>query len=307
MRRALLALLVAISLPAHVQADDVVADPFAGFRQLAWSLIGDRFVWGDIKVRSGWRLQENGLNNRCRVLNGGERTVLEGDCAIALDAFDDLAPVTRTDSSPLVIMVHGLGGARMDFSILRRDLGNRRIAAETVAYPSLLGDISAHARRLNAILNGVKGKQPFLFVTHSMGGLVVRTALAETASWRRQHAVDGLFMIGPPNRGAALARLGTDFVTILGPATLDLIPENARTIPAPDVRYCIIAGATGTADGLNPAVPGDDDGVIGLAETLIQPGDDRLILNANHRALLGHPETAEALRRFIGGGRCAPI
>jgi len=205
------------------------------------------------------------------------------------------------------MLVHGLGGARMDFSTLRRDLKSAGIAAETIAYPSVMGDIASHARRLNAILNELGGRQPIVFVAHSMGGLVVRTALAEPAPWRKEHAVSGLLMVGPPNRGAGLARVGAEFSALLGPATLDLMPENAMQIPAPAVRYCVIAGGTGDGEGYNPAIPGDDDGVVGLDETHIRPDEDRIVLRANHRGLLAHRETHAAVRRFVAGGRCAPL
>ncbi len=270
-----------------------------------WRLIGDRFVWGDVAVQSGWRVQENGLSGECRLLDGADGTVAKGDCSVVLAAFRQVAPRLSDEKAPLVVLVHGLGGARMDFSTLTRRLTDAGYRIESIAYPSILGDLDAHANRLNAVLNGMPGSGPITVVAHSMGALVARMALAKDSPWRHRRAVAGLVMIGAPNRGASLARTVGDLLPILGPAAEQLLPGNAGEIPKPSVRYCIVAGAQGDGTGINPAIPGDDDGIVALDEARITASDDTLIVRDTHQGLLSNAQTFAAVDRFLKGSRCS--
>jgi pimeloyl-ACP methyl ester carboxylesterase len=84
-----------------------------------------------------------------------------------------------------------------------KSLGWNTIA---IGYPSALIRIQSHADDLNRFLDRTQGFDNVIFVTHSMGGLVARAALARLAPWRQRIKVEGLIQLGTPNQGAGLAR-----------------------------------------------------------------------------------------------------
>src|SRR6185295_16742640 len=104
------------------------------------------------------------------------------------------------------------------------------------------------------------------FVTHSMGGLVVRTYLARYGSDR----VGRIVMIATPNLGAELAdRLhGTGLYRVfLGPAGQQLTGDAQGFVAGlaiPEVPFGVIAGGRGNERGYNPLIAGDNDGTVSV-------------------------------------------
>lgn len=56
----------------------------------------------------------------------------------------------------------------------------------------------------------VSGDSSFLFIGHSQGGLVSRSAIQQLVASGRSHLVEGVITVGTPHEGALLALTGTD-------------------------------------------------------------------------------------------------
>ena len=81
------------------------------------------------------------------------------------------------------------------------------------------------------------------FVSHSLGGLIVRKLLGYDAPWRS--ALERIVMMAPPNQGASLAASldkGSVMRGILGPSYGQIAGGFATTLPVPDVPVAIFAG-----------------------------------------------------------------
>jgi pimeloyl-ACP methyl ester carboxylesterase len=89
--------------------------------------------------------------------------------------------------------------------------------------------IEQHAANLCTDLanvrNGEKTKRPLIFVVHSLGGLVVKTALLHANECRRQSeahisaiadSTTGLLFMGTPHRGSDQAHWGGILASVLG-------------------------------------------------------------------------------------------
>lgn len=310
----LLAILALLSWAPQALAENTPprpADPLAAFQRampdLMSALLRDRMVWGDLAVRHGWRVQQEGLTGGCRILDAADKPVVRGDCGAALDAFATMAPrLNSADRSPLAVLVHGYNGSRRDLMALARHLSGLGFRTETVALPTFLNGVDDQAQRLNAVVATMGGSGPVMFVAHSMGGLVVRRALADKPEWMARRGTAGAVFIGTPFGGSALARIAADLgvAPLGGPAVRDLLPLAAEVPPSPPVRWCVIAGGNG-GEGWNPLVPGDDDGMIAVDETQLADGEDRLLIHAMHVGLLRHPTTLAAVARFARGGFCS--
>jgi hypothetical protein len=75
------------------------------------------------------------------------------------------------------------------------------------------------------------------------------------------------------------------------------------TIPPPICReVLVIAGGNGRS-GYNPLIPGDNDGLIAVAETRM-PGHETqfLLVRSRHKSLPVRPETIAACGQFLSSG-----
>jgi alpha-beta hydrolase superfamily lysophospholipase len=108
---------------------------------------------------------------------------------------------TRKDC---VVLVHGLGRFKTAMRELAAAFAQSGYNVVNWAYPSFLIDITTAADqlhetvRLNADFHG-----RIHFVTHSLGGIVVRRMLKRSGADK----VGAVVMLAPPNRGSALATM----------------------------------------------------------------------------------------------------
>ncbi|PAW79444.1 MAG: hypothetical protein B9S32_02575 [Verrucomicrobia bacterium Tous-C9LFEB] len=104
----------------------------------------------------------------------------------------------------------------------RQDIG-------TVTAPALQYKLEEYARTYSLAGGGATGVPPkFVFITHSMGGLVVRTMLSQSP--RLAERVERLFLIGTPNLGSVKAIQ----TLLVGPGGLR---ENPVDFPASLLRW----------------------------------------------------------------------
>ncbi len=138
---------------------------------------------------------------------------------------------------------------------LRRGLARQGYRAVNWRYPSLRGSIEMHAAQLAAKakeLDDDTAVERLHFVGHSMGAIVVRSALA----MRRPRKLGRVVLLAPPNNGARLADLALrlfrrwpaaarelgshpgSYVNGLAPAA-DLDCGNHRSVVGPCGLACI--------------------------------------------------------------------
>ncbi len=153
------------------------------------------------------------------------------------------------------------------------------------------------------MLNNLKTVETVSFVTHSMGGLVVRELLAGDHAWKHRISVSRVVMIAPPNQGAALAktmRNAGPYRVLFGPAGQNLTPAHVARIPViKNVPVGVIAGGRGDNAGFNPLLPGDDDGTVRVVETPLAGAADFAMVDALHGFISNHPSTINLTIAFL--------
>lgn len=170
-------------------------------------------------------------------------------------------------------------------------------------YPSRHESIGAHAERLLRFARERTGDGPLNFVTHSLGGIVVRTfALRYHAEFSLHRAV----LLGPPNRGAALARTLHHHLPvierIMGPSYREI--GELDLAPATDLlQIGIVAGSLGERRSWLPFVSPPNDGIVSVHETTLPGAADAIVVAGLHSTLMFQPTVVRATVAFLETGR----
>ncbi|MEX1367543.1 MAG: hypothetical protein AB1Z98_30725 [Nannocystaceae bacterium] len=202
-----------------------------------------------------------------------------------------------------VVLLHGALRSRAGLWPTARWLRRRGLRAAAFGYPTRRGELSSHADALAQWLDRwLHEPVPVLgFLSHSMGGLVVRAYLQRHAG--RHAARYRVVMLSPPNRGAALAEAnrGNPLMRWLyGDAAEQLRPHRVQAMPGlpAQVDALVLAGGRGDPRGYNPRIQGDDDGVVGVEETRL-PGVEPTVVGGVHSLLQWRPDVLRRAAAFL--------
>jgi pimeloyl-ACP methyl ester carboxylesterase len=190
-----------------------------------------------------------------------------------------------------VVLVHGHGAHPVLLAPLRRALERQGFRAVNWLYVSLRGSIEAHAARLATKareLDEDTGVARLHFVGHSMGAIVVRSALAMA----RPRKLGRVVLLAPPNRGARLADFALRLFgrRLVRATELCSHPDSYvnRLAPAADLDCGVIAASW--------------DHAVSLASTNLPGQRDHLVLRSLHTLPL-HRHTPAQVAHFLREGR----
>lgn len=210
------------------------------------------------------------------------------------------------DAEPVVV-VHGLGRTAFSMALLSSRLEDAGYRVVNFGYPSTSGTMEALVDSLESELaRCCAGETTTVhFVTHSMGGVLVRSHLARQPEAHRGRVV----MLTPPNQGSEVIDTFADspmLRLVAGPAGAKLGTDSA-SIPNSlgPVRFNlgIIAGDR----SLNPLyswlIPGPDDGKVSIERAKVEGATDFLVLPATHTFIMNRKDVADQVVYFLQNGR----
>jgi len=164
-------------------------------------------------------------------------------------------------------------------------------------YHPALESFAAISARLARRIESV-GNKPWVAVGHSLGGLLLRNAMASVDPALRPL---GLVTMGTPHHSPRLARnMKTRwyFRWYDGDCGQMLAtPERMEQIPLPSVPTKAIVGTSGPRGRFSPFGDEENDGVVTTSEANY-PDADLLFLPALHTFLMNHPAVVEPILQF---------
>lgn len=205
-----------------------------------------------------------------------------------------------------VVLLHGALRSRAGLWPTAKWLERQGFVVRTFGYPTRRGTLVDHGRALGRFVRQWLGTPPPVlgFVAHSMGGPVVRAWLGQSDEEERGPC-QRVVMLGPPNRGSALARMNVEnplFRWLYGDAALQLADDLGASLPPlpRSTRALVLAGGNG-GRGFNRAIEGDDDGVVAVAEMGL-PGLEPERIGGLHAFLQWNPRFLHRAAAFLREG-----
>jgi hypothetical protein len=205
-----------------------------------------------------------------------------------------------------VVLLHGLGRTPRSMRRLETALRARGYRVENVGYPSRRADIATLSEHLGAALERCCAAVPgrIHFVTHSLGGIVVRHYLAG----RRVDNLGRVVMLGPPNGGSELVDLLKRVPGLrrhLGPSR-EQLGTDAASPPAGlgpvGFELGVIAGSRSFNPLFSSLLPGPDDGMVAVARTRVEGMRDFLVVPRTHTFMMRSREVARQTVAFLENG-----
>lgn len=205
-----------------------------------------------------------------------------------------------------VILLHGLGRTENSMEDLEEALSSAGYKTWNESYPSTEFDIPTLAQdHISEGLTACGDSNGIHFVTHSLGGILVRQYL-------QQNTIDGLgkiLMLAPPNHGSEVSDTLKDykwFQAALGPAAQQLgtgedsVPNTLKPIPG---TIGVIAGNDSSDPWFNWMFSGPTDGKVSVESARLEEMVDFLIVEEGHTFIMNDDEVIRQVKFFLQHGK----
>ncbi len=233
-------------------------------------------------------------------------------CLIGLIAYAACPASRTTDHSSraeTVVLLHGMARSSKAMNKMATALQKDGYHVINIDYPSTSATIEELTEQVFTKLKPqIKDAETVHFVTHSMGGMLLRQHLQD-------HELSNLgrvVMLAPPSRGSEVTdKLGKIFLYqwINGPAGNQLgtgVNSLPLRLDKPVFELGIVAGDHSINPILSMLIPGPDDGKVAIARVKPDTYTDYLQLHVTHACMMWNREVIAQTRHFLKQGTFEP-
>lgn len=205
-----------------------------------------------------------------------------------------------------VILLHGLCRTPRSMVPLKRFLEASGCTVRNIAYPSTKFPLQELAKHVRPKIEAIADQFDCIhFVTHSMGGILLRQLVADGGVTKLGRCV----MLAPPSRGSHVVdRLGSwaIFSWLNGPAGCEL-GTSEDSLPAKlgpvDFEVGVIAGTRSINWILSLLLPSPNDGKVAVSHARLEGQRAFLALPVSHPFIMKNRIVQENTLAFLKSGR----
>lgn len=220
--------------------------------------------------------------------------------------------IKKNESRECVVLLHGLARTSRSMKKMEKMLLTAGYSTVNLDYPSTKKEINELVSTVfTAGVDACEAMDATTihFVTHSMGGIIVRAGLKQ----KRPVQLGKVVMLSPPNQGSDVAEKLKDwwlYKMFNGPAGQSLgtgedsIPNRLGPVNYP------VGVITGNRHAFFDAwfstlIPGEDDGKVAVAHTKVEGMADFLVLPETHPFIMNGDKVIAQTIHFLQHGRFA--
>ena len=212
------------------------------------------------------------------------------------------------DGGERVVLLHGMGRTPRSMDRMARGLREAGFEVQNLGYASTTRGIEDLAREtLDPVFAAAGPTGRVHFVTHSLGGILVRVYAAA----RHPPALGRVVMLAPPNEGSELAdALASNplYRAATGPAGQQL-GTGSNSVPLKlgpvDFELGVIAGNRTLNPVFSHIVPGIDDGKVSVDRARVEGMKDFLVVPSSHTWIMNDDTVIARTAQFLREGRFA--
>lgn len=218
-----------------------------------------------------------------------------------------LMPMT-VQANNCVILLHGLARTASSMEKMEAELQKKGYRVINVDYESRKHPVENLAgMTINKGLELCRevSVEKINFVTHSLGGILVRQYLNE----RRIPELGRVVMLGPPNQGSEVVDKLRDmpgFEALNGPAGMQLGTSDKdipRQLGAVDFELGVIAGTRSINLILSTYLPDTDDGKVTVTSAKVEGMSDFIALPVTHPMMMKNSSVIAQTLHFLEHGK----
>ncbi len=222
-----------------------------------------------------------------------------------------LISTSHAFATECVILLHGLVRSATSMATLEQRLLTEGYQVNNIDYPSRDYPIETLAEM--AVGQGIEGceKQQaskINFVTHSLGGILVRVYLKS----HQRDDIHRVVMLGPPNQGSEVVdnlKNTPGFELLNGPAGMQLGTQSSdlpKSLGPVNFELGVIAGTQSINLILSTFLPNPDDGKVSVESTKVAGMKDFITLPTAHPFMMKDTEVIDQVVNFLSNGKFSP-
>ena len=214
----------------------------------------------------------------------------------------------RSKENECVVLLHGLARGPSSMNLIGKALTAAGYSVANIGYPSRSKCIESLAEE--AIRRGIStcmtsSPKKIHFVTHSLGGILVRYYFENHSLANLGHVV----MLGPPNQGSHVVdrwRNVPGYRAINGPAGMQLGTDSnslPKSLGPVEFSLGIIAGTRSVNPILSLSLPNPNDGKVHVENTKAPGMKDHLVLPYTHTFMMRSSKVISQILYYLANGR----